>query len=52
MQHIQFFLGPAWSGAPPHYHSHAWNSLAYGAPRTWHTHATNTKKATRQLPFI
>lgn len=28
--HIQFFLGPTWSGAPPHYHSHAWNGLAYG----------------------
>ena len=28
--HIQFFAGPAWSGAPPHYHNHAWNGLAHG----------------------
>lgn len=28
--HLQFFLGPPWSGAPPHFHNHAWNSLAFG----------------------
>lgn len=27
---IQFYLGPAGSGAPAHYHGHAVNSLAYG----------------------
>ena len=31
--HTQFFLGPAGSGAPPHYHKHAWNALAYGRKR-------------------
>ena len=27
---IQFFLGPAYSGAPPHVHGAAWNGLAHG----------------------
>lgn len=29
----QFFLGPAGSGAPVHYHGHAVNALAYGEKR-------------------
>ena len=29
----QFFLGPPGSGAPPHYHSDAWNALAFGRKR-------------------
>jgi len=28
---IQFYLGPAGSGAPAHFHGHAVNTLAYGA---------------------
>lgn len=32
-QETQFFLGPAGSGAPVHYHGHAVNVLAYGAKR-------------------
>ena len=30
---LQFFLGPAGSGAPVHFHGHAVNVLAYGAKR-------------------
>ena len=31
--HIQFYVGGAFSGAPPHFHNHAWNGLAYGRKR-------------------
>ena len=27
---LQFFLGPAYTGAPPHTHGAAWNALAHG----------------------
>jgi len=27
---VQFILGPPLSGAPPHYHGHAFNALIYG----------------------
>lgn len=27
---MQFFVGPALSGSPPHFHSHSWNLLIYG----------------------
>lgn len=30
---IQFYVGGALSGAPPHYHSSAWNVLVYGLKR-------------------
>ena len=33
--HVQFYLGPAFSGAPPHHHNHAWNALAFGRKRWW-----------------
>ena len=33
--HVQFYLGPAFSGAPPHHHNHAWNALAFGRERWW-----------------
>ena len=29
-RNIQFFLGPAYTGAPPHTHGAAWNALAHG----------------------
>ena len=29
----QFFLGPAYSGAPFHFHEDAWNALAFGKKR-------------------
>ena len=32
---LQFYLGPAGSGAPPHFHGHAVNSLAYGEKVTF-----------------
>ena len=30
---FRFSLGPAGSGAPPHFHGHAWNALIYGKKR-------------------
>ena len=30
LRDYQFYLGPALSGVPPHFHSHAWNLLVYG----------------------
>lgn len=29
----QFYVGPAYSGAPPHFHTDAWNVLAFGLKR-------------------
>ena len=34
---LQFFLGPAGSGAPVHFHGHAVNVLAFGAKK-WYLH--------------
>ena len=28
---VQFYLGPANTGAQPHSHAHAWNMLAWGS---------------------
>eukprot|EP00163_Fabomonas_tropica_P024301 TRINITY_DN419_c0_g1_i11.p1 TRINITY_DN419_c0_g1~~TRINITY_DN419_c0_g1_i11.p1 ORF type:complete len:825 (-),score=156.94 TRINITY_DN419_c0_g1_i11:157-2631(-) len=43
----EFYLGPAMSGAPVHYHRSAWNILIYGKKRWFvfpqqYTHFTNT----------
>jgi hypothetical protein len=35
---LQFYLGPAGSGAPVHYHGHAVNTLAYGMKK-WYLHS-------------
>eukprot|EP00117_Sycon_ciliatum_P046579 scpid45806/ scgid33341/ JmjC domain-containing protein 8; Jumonji domain-containing protein 8 len=32
-QSVQFYVGPALTGAPPHFHNFAWNGLVYGAKR-------------------
>ena len=32
-QGVQFYLGPAGSGAQPHMHEHAWNLAVHGAKR-------------------
>ena len=33
LPHPQFFVGPAGSGSPPHWHKSAWNVLAWGQKR-------------------
>ena len=33
MANLYFFLGPAFSGTPPHFHRSAWNVLVYGQMR-------------------
>ncbi|XP_065905980.1 uncharacterized protein [Dysidea avara] len=33
LSHVQFYIGPALSGAPGHFHRNAWNVLIYGKKR-------------------
>ena len=34
---VQFYLGPANTGAQPHSHSHAWNMLVWGSKLWYHS---------------
>ena len=47
----QFYVGPAFSGSPPHYHADAWNALAHGRKR-WFLYPPDDALYTSQPSYV